>query len=140
MQAMTSHQDQWIGLFYLLIVFPAWLVGFGSFVYFYFHVAPSALQHWAHEQGYQIAQQRNLGFWESVPLHWHGNCRKFFRVTVRDKAGHAKEGLVMVGRPWSHSISVSRCPVEVRWDGAKLVPSVTSPPENKHPLWDRELA
>lgn len=140
MQVIPSNPDQWVALFFLFVVFPAWLVGFGSFVYFYIHVAPSALRHWAHVEGYQIAQQRNPGFWESVPLHWHGNCRKLYRVTVRDEAGHAKEGLVMVGRPWSFSVAVSRCPVQVRWDGAKPVQAVLSPPENKHPCWDRELA
>ena len=54
MHGMSSDSNQWVGLFFLVFVFPLWLTGMATFVYFWVHVALSALQQWADDEGYQI--------------------------------------------------------------------------------------
>jgi hypothetical protein len=144
MQAMSSDTNHWVGLLFLFVVFPLWLAGMGRFLYFFAHVAPSALERWADGEGYQIIERKNPRFrdWRSMasnfgPERVYG---KFYRVIVRDKMGQSREGLVLVGGPgWWYTISVRRCAAKVRWDGAKAFSPVTSHPENKHLMWDREL-
>ena len=143
MQGVPSDSNQWVGLLFLFVVFPLWLVGMGTFVYFFVHVAPSALRRWADEEGYQIIERKNPGF---LDLRYLASscgrkriCGRVYRVIVRDKMVQSREGLVVVGSSGWYSVSVSRCPVEVRWDRVKPLSPPTSHPENMHLLWDREL-
>jgi hypothetical protein len=143
MQGVPSDSNQWVGLLGPFVFCPLWLVGMGTFAYFFVHVAPLALQRWADEEGYQIIQRKNPGF-----LDWRflasssGRKRiygRIYRVIVRDKIGQSREGLILVGSSWWYSVSVSRCRAEVRWDRAKPLSPPTSHPDNVHLLWDREL-
>jgi hypothetical protein len=123
MQALPSDTNQWVGLLFLILVFPLWLAMMGTFLYFFVHVAPSALKRWADGEGYEIIQRKNPGRrdWRFLGSS-SGRERVYgrvYRVILRDKIGQTREALVRVGsRAW-YGVSVSRCPVEVRWDGAK---------------------
>ena len=143
MHGMSSDSNQWVGLFFLVFVFPLWLAGIGTFVYFWVHVAPSALQRWADDEGYQIVRRKNPGLhdWRSLASNSgpERDYRRVYRVIVRDKMGESREGLVLVGGPRWYRITVRRCPVEVRWDGHKPLAPAPSHQRSKHLLWDREL-
>jgi hypothetical protein len=143
MHWMLSDPNEWVGLFFLIFVFPLWSAGMGTFVYFWVHVAPSALQRWADDEGYQIIRRQNprLKDWRSL-VSISNNERVYgwvYRVIVRDKMGRSREGLVLVGGPGWYRISVRRCPVVVQWDGAKPLAPVPSHPGDKHLSWDNEL-
>lgn len=145
MLAMTSTTSHWVALFYLFVVFPAWLTLMGAFLYFFIHVGPSALKCWAEREGLRIVELGKPSFRDWTALVRHKLGKRFYgrayRVVVEDKAGHMREGLVLVGgaRAWP-SVSVKRCPVEVRWDDAQNLSKPDSRPKNKHPLWDSDLA
>jgi hypothetical protein len=140
MLRMPSDPNQWVGLIFLVFVFPLWLSGMGTFVYFWMHVAPLAVERWADNEDYQIIQRKNPGFhdWRSLasnsgPERFY---RRVYRVVVQEKKGQIREGLVLIGGSGWYRTSVRRCPLEVRWDGAKpLAPA----PSKTHLLWDREL-
>lgn len=143
MQGMSSATNHWVGLFFLFVWFPLWLAVMGRCLYFFAHVAPSALERWADGEGYQIIERKNPRFrdWRSMasnfgPERVYG---KFYRVIVRDKMGQSREGLVLLGGPGWCTSSVRRCGVKVLWDGAKAFSQVTSHPESKHLMWDKEL-
>jgi hypothetical protein len=101
MHGMPSDPNQWVGLFFLVFVFPLWLAGMGTFVYFWVHVAPSALQRWADDEGYQIIRRKNPEFrdWRSLVSNsgTEGVYGRVYRVIVRNKMGGSREGLVLVG-------------------------------------------
>jgi hypothetical protein len=143
MHGMPSDPNPWVGLFFLIFVFPLWLAGMGTFVYFWVHVAPSALRRWADDAGYQIIRRKNPGYHDWRSLASNSNTQpiygRVYRVIVRDKMGESREGLVVVGGPGWYRMTVRRCPVEVRWDGAKPLAPAPSHLESKGLLWDREL-
>jgi hypothetical protein len=143
MHQIPSALNQWVGLFFLVVVFPMWLWGMGTFVYFWLNVAPSGLQHWADAEGYQIIQRNNPGFrdWRfmasnSGPDRIYG---RVYRVAVSNKAGESRGGLAVVGGPGWYRLTIRRCPVEVRWDGDEPLTPTAFHPQKKHLLWDREL-
>jgi hypothetical protein len=142
LQQMSNHLNPSVGLFFLFVVFPLWLAAMGTFVYFTFYVAPSALRVWADEEGYEIIERRQPGFRDLLALAEGRRERVYgwvYRLTVRDKMGRSREGLVVVGGPGWYRIRVSRCPVEVRWDAAKILSPAASDPVRKDPMWDREV-
>ena len=106
-----------------MLFFIVWATVMGSYLYFALHVAPSALKRWAEEQGYQILERRNAG-----PIDWwsysEGSGHHIYRVVLLDEEGQARRGLVRVGTPYWFCLSVSHCPVEVRWKslGVSLQP------------------
>jgi hypothetical protein len=143
MRWMASEPNQWVGLLFLIFVFPLWLSGMVTFVYFFVHVAPSAIRRWVDDEGYEMIQRTSPRFGDLRSLASDGRRKRFYgtvyRVTVRDRMGQNREGLVLVGGSSWFSISVSRCPVKVRWDGVKTFSQAPSHPQNKHLLWDREM-
>lgn len=143
MHGVPSDPNQWVGLFFLFVVFPLWLSGMGTFVFFWVHVAPSALQRWADAEGYQIIRRKNPRLrdeWSLISNSGHSRIYGFaYRVIVRDKAGQMQEGLVVVGGPGWYCISVRRCPVKVRWEGAKPRVLTLTHTDRKHALRDSEL-
>jgi hypothetical protein len=121
-----------------IVLMTVWLVGMGSLFYFSRHVAPAALQRWADEEGYRVIQRKNAG-----PFAWwsfaKGNCHWVYRVVLVDKVGQEREALVRVGHPALFCLSVSRCPVDVRWKEAKASASAVLRPLGKMAMWDRDL-
>jgi hypothetical protein len=106
---------------FVILFFIVWSAVMGSFLYFTWHVAPTALRDWAEEQGLQVIRRRHAG-----PLAWHsfakGSGHLVYRVQILDSAGQTWSGLVRVGTAYYPCLSPSRCPVEVRWDRSEEGP------------------
>ncbi|MFO0950482.1 MAG: hypothetical protein U0835_04890 [Isosphaeraceae bacterium] len=127
---------------------PIQLVLFGSFwswamasnVFFDWHVVPQVLLRWADEEGYQIVKKRSAWPWESFRATRH--CQRRYRISVRDRQGCARTGLVCIMDPTYLLISVDRCTVDVLWDEtdppSKQKPACHEPKKKAEP-WDREL-
>jgi hypothetical protein len=113
-----------------------WLFLMSFSFYFFFHVAPSALRRWADEQGYRILRRRTAGPVKRMRVGV-SNGHQVYDVTVVDKTGQERRGLVRLGYPFWFCLSVDRCPVAARWnDGGSAPPSA---PSKRSPMWDSEL-
>ncbi len=114
---------------FVIFFFVVWSTIMGSYFYFGWHIAPSALSHWAEEQGYQVIEKKSAG-----PLEWwsysQGSGHHVYRIVVLDEQGQTWRGLARVGTPYCFCLSSSRCPVEVRWDSSE---GPTDPAKMKSP-------
>ena len=104
-----------IGELAFFAAFAGWLTIVGSYSYFCWRVAPSALGLWAEAEGYRIVSRRNAGIFDRFTFA-NGSGHQVYRVVVVDKTGQTLSGLVRVGEPYRWCLSVNRCPVEARWD------------------------
>ncbi|MHB1556597.1 MAG: hypothetical protein ACYC61_03835, partial [Isosphaeraceae bacterium] len=104
-----------MNLLFPMLLFVAWATIMGSYLYFAWHIAPSALRLWTEVNGYQIIKKRSA--W---PLEWwsfaKGSGHHVYRVVVMDEDGVTQRGLVRLGNPQWFCLSPAQCPVEVRWD------------------------
>ena len=98
-----------------ILFFMVWAMLMGSFLYFSWHVAPSALRRWAAEHDYQIIERKKAGIFD-----WFfcakGSGHWVYRIVVLDNTGETRRGLARIGEAYWPCLSSSRCPVEVRWD------------------------
>jgi hypothetical protein len=137
---MTAQFDssRMVGLLMGGLFFLAWLSIMGSFLYFTFRVAPTALGRWAVEEGYQIVRRRDARFLDQI-RNQSGSGVRLYRVIVRDKSGQVREALVRIGKPLWFSLRTAHCPVEVlRWRDNDPTRSADSA-SKRDLLWDRDL-
>jgi hypothetical protein len=99
---------------------------FGLIFYSIGHVVPTALRLWADAEGYRIIR-REIGWPWDWDRHETGFSQQFYRITVRDKTGHARKGVVFVGTPYWLALSVRRCLIDVRWDLVEPSPTKVGP-------------
>jgi hypothetical protein len=117
--ALNINPD--LKLFAIIGFLVIWSVLMGSYLYFWWHVAPEALRRWAKSEGFQIIERKRSGMFDWVSFAKGRNSfakdsgHRIYRVVVRDKAGLTRRGLARVGKPHWYSMSASQCPVEIRW-------------------------
>ena len=114
--------NKYIALFFLYVGFPLWLFGMLSLWRFYGFVLPRTLRAWAEENGYVYERKRQRPYFFGNPFPREspnsGDLRAIFHISVRDKTGRVRKGWLRLGNRKWFALSVSRCPVEVRWDDA----------------------
>jgi hypothetical protein len=107
---------------FVVLFFAVWFWMFGSFLFFWRYVAPSALRRWADEGGYRIVESKqpwDIEWYSFSKGNGHRIYQVIYRVRVTDQSGLEQHALVRVGTPYWFCTSVSRCTVEVRW-GARV--------------------
>jgi hypothetical protein len=109
-----------VNLLLPLLFFAVWAAMMGSYVYFVWHVAPSALRRWSEEQRYQLIEKRIAGAFDWF-LHAKGSGHHIYRIVILDDKGQSRRGLAIMGKPFWFSFSCSGCPVDVRWDSPREV-------------------
>jgi hypothetical protein len=87
----------------------------GTYLHFWWRVAPTAVRLWAEAEGYEIVTRRNAGVFDWIAFA-KGSGHHIYRVVVVDKLGQTLGGVVRVGKPYWWCLSVSKCPVEAYWD------------------------
>ena len=70
---------------------------------------------WAEAQGYHLLSRKIAGMFDWFTFA-KGSGHQIYRVVVVDKTGQTLSGVVRVGKPYWWCLSVSRCPVDARWD------------------------
>jgi hypothetical protein len=126
MWAANPKQDfpPWVAIPFFVV----WCWVMGSFVFSGWRIVPRALDRWANEQGYKIVQKTAAGLFKRAAVG-ASNCQVVYTIVVEDGKGTTRSGLVKIGDYWWPSLSLDRCPIEVRWDETRKVPN----------LWDREI-
>ncbi len=100
--------------FLVVAFFILWSVMMGTYLHFWWRVAPAALRRWADAEGYQIVERKAGGLFDWFTFAG-SNVHHIYRIVARDREGQEHRGLFRVGKPHWFCMSASRCPVEVRW-------------------------
>jgi hypothetical protein len=114
----------WVGIPFFIVW--CWLMG--SFLYSYWRVVPRALDRWAKEQGFKVIRKSPGGPFKMMAMG-ASSSQVVYSIVVVDAKGATRSGLVKIGDYWWFSLSLDRCPIEVRWDETRKIPN----------LWDREV-
>ena len=115
----------------------AWLTLMVTYLNFRWNRAPSALEGWAEEGGYEIVRRQRRSFFKG-PFFWgSSNNQIVYRIEVHDRGGMLKSGWVRIGSFWWPSVGR----IDVRWDEPLLTPTTQGLPpiRGKPSMWDREL-
>lgn len=123
---------------YYSVMIPLAFAFSASYHHFQWRVAPAAVERWAEENGFVLIKQDGAPGWGP----WYSevfNFLRFYRVLLEDESGQFHEACLKVGRRLQYVVSVSRCPVVVRWEQSFSASQDLLEPSSCGRLWDREV-
>ncbi len=121
----------------MLPFLPVWLLLMGSYLHFYWHTGPEALQRWATEGGYRIVRQERRTY-RRGPFFWGSSGYQIvYRIRVQHPDGTFKLGWVRIGSYWLPDPSR----IDERWDEPPPSPrdKIEGAGQGNPLMWDREL-